>query len=230
MHWLDVCVTEIRQELDERLMWIDCPVGAIPAAGQYALVDDPADPFSVTATAVYPVEIGSQGFLGFPALAHVQPGTPIRLRAPLGRGFGIQATRHLALAVFDGGSLLPLMPLLRQAVRDQVDIVLFSDQAIVFAPASVELYPLNELPNIASWADGVAMVLPPGALLQARRLMQDIHCQAQALVFVPMPCGALAECGVCAIPAQGGYRLACKEGPVFDWTIFREPVASRERL
>jgi NAD(P)H-flavin reductase len=31
-----------------------------------------------------------------------------------------------------------------------------------------------------------------------------------------MPCSGLADCGVCAVPARRGYKLACKDGPVFD--------------
>lgn len=40
--------------------------------------------------------------------------------------------------------------------------------------------------------------------------------EAQILVRVPMPCGALAECGVCAVRLRDGVALACDDGPVFD--------------
>jgi NAD(P)H-flavin reductase len=36
------------------------------------------------------------------------------------------------------------------------------------------------------------------------------------LVVAPMPCGGLAECGVCAVTTRRGWKLACKDGPVFD--------------
>ena len=39
---------------------------------------------------------------------------------------------------------------------------------------------------------------------------------AQALVLGPMPCGGLADCGVCAVTTRSDWKLACKEGPVFD--------------
>jgi hypothetical protein len=42
--------------------------------------------------------------------------------------------------------------------------------------------------------------------------------EAQALVITPMPCGGIAECGVCAVTARRGWKLACKDGPVFDLT------------
>jgi hypothetical protein len=31
-----------------------------------------------------------------------------------------------------------------------------------------------------------------------------------------MPCGGLAECGVCALPAHRGWKLLCKDGPVLE--------------
>jgi len=40
--------------------------------------------------------------------------------------------------------------------------------------------------------------------------------QAQILVRTPMPCGALAQCGVCSVELRGGAQLACENGPVFD--------------
>ena len=31
-----------------------------------------------------------------------------------------------------------------------------------------------------------------------------------------MPCGGAAECGICAVPFGRGWKLACKDGPVFE--------------
>jgi NAD(P)H-flavin reductase len=42
------------------------------------------------------------------------------------------------------------------------------------------------------------------------------------LLRTQMPCGALAECGVCAVRTRGGWKMACKDGPVFDWRELRE--------
>jgi len=33
---------------------------------------------------------------------------------------------------------------------------------------------------------------------------------------VPMPCGGLGDCGLCAVDLKRGWKLACKDGPVFD--------------
>jgi len=40
---------------------------------------------------------------------------------------------------------------------------------------------------------------------------------AQVLVRTPVPCGGIAECGVCAVTLKSEWKLACKDGPVFDW-------------
>jgi ferredoxin len=37
-----------------------------------------------------------------------------------------------------------------------------------------------------------------------------------ALVDLPMPCGT-GECHACAVETSRGIKLACTQGPVFDW-------------
>jgi hypothetical protein len=31
-----------------------------------------------------------------------------------------------------------------------------------------------------------------------------------------MPCSALAECGVCSLRQRRGWKMICREGPVFE--------------
>jgi hypothetical protein len=38
----------------------------------------------------------------------------------------------------------------------------------------------------------------------------------QILIHTSMPCGGIAECGVCALRTEDDWKLICKEGPVFD--------------
>jgi hypothetical protein len=40
--------------------------------------------------------------------------------------------------------------------------------------------------------------------------------ESQVLIHTQMPCGAAAECGVCAVTTRSSWKLACKDGPVFD--------------
>ncbi|MCK6583281.1 MAG: hypothetical protein L6Q49_09310 [Anaerolineales bacterium] len=43
-----------------------------------------------------------------------------------------------------------------------------------------------------------------------------VRMEAQILIRAPMPCGGIADCGVCALTIRHDMRLICKEGPVFD--------------
>jgi NAD(P)H-flavin reductase len=40
--------------------------------------------------------------------------------------------------------------------------------------------------------------------------------EAQVLVRTSIPCGGIADCGVCAVMTKSNWKLACKDGPVFD--------------
>jgi dihydroorotate dehydrogenase electron transfer subunit len=84
---------------------------------------------------------------------------------------------------------------------------------------------LSALPELLNWADFIAIDLPLATLPDLRSRLGlnagvdrhlHLHCPAQALVLSPMPCGGLAECGVCAVPSPRGWKLACDDGPVFN--------------
>jgi dihydroorotate dehydrogenase electron transfer subunit len=119
--------------------------------------------------------------------------------------------------------LLPIIPI---ALEQEAALALFSDASLsAWLPSAVEAYPLSALPELLAWADFIAMDLPLAALPDLRLRLglgasadhnPPLHCPAQALVLVPMPCGGLAECGVCAVPAHRGWKLACLDGPVFN--------------
>ena len=88
-------------------------------------------------------------------------------------------------------------------------------------PASYEINPLRLLPDALAWADFLALDAPLPRLAELRSLLglrpdQHLPCLAQVLVETPMPCGGVAECGVCAVPARRGWKLACQDGPVFN--------------
>jgi hypothetical protein len=74
---------------------------------------------------------------------------------------------------------------------------------------------------VLKWADYAAFDLARESLPDlSMRLRTGGHRpglpEAQVLVRVPMPCGAMAECGVCAVRLRRGIGLACDDGPVFD--------------
>ena len=89
-------------------------------------------------------------------------------------------------------------------------------------PAEVEVQPLSALADVLNWADYIGLDTARENLLRlGERLVEWKHAQAireaQVLIRTAMPCGGVAECGVCAVGIKSGWRLACKDGPVLDW-------------
>ncbi len=204
---------------------IACPVVAFPQPGQYLQAHDPNDPLEVIPSSIFTAgesSISRSGEASFPIAgplpASWQPGTQLQLRGPLGRGFEPPTKiRRLALAAISGRAarLLPL-------VTDRVaEVVLFCDSQVGELPMSVEIQSLDALPNALAWADFLAIDIPLDKLDELsthlgvkERLPRSL--QGQVLVLAPMPCGGLAQCGVCALAAKNGAKLACEDGPVFD--------------
>ncbi len=250
MRTYDARLTEIQLAAGEGVggrlaAWIDCPPSAIPAAGQYVLAYAPGDPLSAVGTALFcgqasvSLKTSARGFLAAPPFpAAWSPGTPLVLRGPLGRGFSLNGQR-LALAAL-GDTVTRLLPLAAQALQRGDAVTLFTSAPLPALPASIEIYPLVSLPEALAWADCLAIDLPlealPGLRLSLGLKKEDqLILPAQALVYTPMPCAGLADCGACAVPARHtrerrssvmrtmeqrtkerrSFWLACKDGPVF---------------
>ncbi len=198
-----------------------CPPQAIPAPGQYLMAWVEEAPHYELAASLYAASTSAGGFRAALPGPLMQPGLNLHLRGPLGHGFRpVEGLRRLALAAFD---CYPsrLMPLAESALRRGADVALFTNAAIPRLPASFEQYPLDSLPEILSWADFLAIDTPLEGLGRLRSTLglepgAYLPCPAQVLIFTPMPCGGLAECGACAVMAPRGWKLACKDGPVFD--------------
>lgn len=216
-------VAEIRLVQGQTMAWIGCPGRAIPAPGQYLLAT-PAD--AILSTPLFSAERGERGFLAAPPIpASWIPGTALALRGPLGKGFHLPAeVRHLAL-IAAGDSIARLLPLSAPALRQDTAVTLFSDTPLPSLPSSMEAFPLNSLSELISWADFLAIDLPHEKLPNLRDVLglatHDFPpCPGQVMVLTPMPCAGLADCGVCAVLTRRGYKLACKDGPVFELKDF----------
>lgn len=213
-------LTEIQVDGNQQTAWIECPPDAIPTAGQYVMAYAPVEPLSVLGTPLFRGDASGEGFLAAPPLeATWIPGTQLVLRGPLGHGFSLQG-HHLALATL-GDTVMRLLPLATEALQRGDAVTLFTDAPLPSLPASIEIYPLGSLPEALTWADCLAVDLPLEALIGLRASLglkkgEWLPMRAQVLVHTPMPCGGLAECGACAVPARRGYRLVCKDGPVFE--------------
>ena len=88
-------------------------------------------------------------------------------------------------------------------------------------PLQVEVQPLRALAEVCGWADYLAFDAARESIPLLRQTLETIGLlkirgESQVLIRTPMPCGGLAECGVCTVEVRGDPQLACVDGPVFD--------------
>ena len=198
-----------------------CPPKMIPAPGQYLLAyADGSD--APLAASIFAAKIFSDGFLVAPSVpSSWMPGTRLRLRGPLGHGFTLPiSARRVALIAFDNSSAR-LLPLLDLALKQGSSVVLVCETPPDDLPLQVEVQPLRALSDVRSWADYVAIDAARESLPGLREkigMMSPLAArnEAQILIRTQMPCGALAQCGVCAVEVRHGHLLVCDDGPVFD--------------
>jgi hypothetical protein len=210
-----------------------CPQTLIPAPGEYLLAYDPTSN-SPLPVPVFNAGLIPGGFLVAPPIPPMwQPGIILSLRGPLGRGFSLPASARCIALVSLGDTAARLKPLIPAALGQGASVVLVSDLDLPGLPPEVEIQPVSALPEVAKWADYLAFDLPRESLPGLRetlglgehrpcrehvgaRRQAKVPFEAQVLVVTPMPCGGLAECGVCAVTGRRGWKMACKDGPVFD--------------
>jgi dihydroorotate dehydrogenase electron transfer subunit len=222
-------IIEIRMEAGSRLsgrIWVTPPVRVEP--GQYLLAQ-PQNECSVLPQALFVRGgDGSEIELAAPLPPSWPVGTRLSLRGPLGSGFHLPpGARKVALAALDGCPQR-LLPLVQRTLKQGGDVALYCSKDLPdHLPLAVEVLPLTQLPQAPAWADYLALDVPLALLpdLPARMGLtqgQRCPCPAEALVQVPIPCGGMAACGVCAVRTTQGWRLACKDGPVFNLDILLE--------
>ncbi len=211
-------LTEIR--LDGKAAGrIRCDPRLVPAPGQYVLALAEQDTDAPLATPLFSAGPCLGGFTPAPPLpAHWHPGTRLDIRGPLGKGFELpRAARFVALAAF-GKSPTRLLALTEPILAQNAALVLLADHPPEGLPAAVEISPLLALAETLRWADYLALDAPRAMLPALMRMLRAAaHARdGQILVDTPLPCGGMAECGVCAVSLRKGHKLACKDGPVFD--------------
>jgi hypothetical protein len=200
---------------------IICPPELIPAPGQYTLAhaSGSSSPLAV------PLFFSDSAPGGFRSAPHLplswMPGTPLNLRGPHGHGFTIPANSHkVALIAFDN-SPARLRGLIRPALKQEAEVVLVSHMPINDLPEDVEVQPLQGMNEVYQWADYAAFDVERENLNRLKEMLGKAGqakgpWEAQVLVRAPMPCGALAECGVCALTVRHEWKMICKDGPVFE--------------
>jgi len=225
MHLCSGHVTEIWLENGRVAGRIACPLQ--PAPGQYLLAQPQDGTGDALPAALFSGGASADGFIAAPPFpTEWRPGRELLLRGPTGKGFSLpKGVRRVCLLALDT-TPSRLLPLAIQAFKDQAEAALLCDTrsidlAMQRLPTALEVDSLDALPAILSWADFLAIDLPAAHLPQLRQQLgikvgERLPCAAQALVFTPMPCAGVADCGACAVKGRRGWRLACKDGPVFD--------------
>ncbi len=215
---------------------ITCPAELRPGPGQYLLAHAPgrdeALPVSLFGARGFPLQADGSPAPGELELAPPLPhgwtaGMRLTARGPFGRGFNLPASaRRLGLV-----GLRPnpyrLLPLADVALAQGAAVTLYTRSVPARLPPEVEVLPLESLSEALAWADFLAFDLAPAALSGLKKRFSlaphtPMPVPSQVLVDVPMPCGGVGECGLCAVEVRRGWRLACKEGPVFDLNELEE--------
>lgn len=200
---------------------ITCDSGLVPAPGQYLMAHRPGSDSQV-ADILFRTALTADGFVAVTQLpSDWIPGTTIDLRGPLGHGFAVpERAARIALVALDE-SARRVLALLESAKDEDAAFVLVCASPPDELPLHLEVQPLSALRDVLAWAEYAAIdaaraSLPRlGQLLDLTKAGRSLPV-AQVLVRAPMPCGALAECGVCAVRLRKGVGLACDDGPVFD--------------
>lgn len=200
---------------------IACPPGLIPSPGQYLLAGDGSG--SPLPVPLFHTDSAPEGFIAAaPIPDSWRPGMELHLRGPLGRGFTLPlSARKVGLVAFDD-SPARLRGLIQPALKQAAAVVLVCDNTPDNLPDDVEVQPLSALEEIVKWADYLAFDVRRENLNRLRERLGKPNQlpagrEAQVLICTPVPCGGVADCGVCAVSLKSDWRLACKDGPVFNW-------------
>jgi NAD(P)H-flavin reductase len=200
---------------------LSCLESLIPSPGQYLLADDSS---SLLPVPLFYTDSVASGFIAAPPVPESwSPGQGVWLRGPLGRGFGLPVfSRRVALVAYDDNPSR-LRGLIRPSLSQNAAVVLVGAAVSDDIPDEVEMQPSSALSDVCEWADYIAVDVARENLPGLRqRLGKSNRISAaretQVLVRTPVPCGGLADCGVCAVMTKSNWMMACKDGPVFAWS------------
>jgi NAD(P)H-flavin reductase len=226
-----VTLREVRLESGGQISGVlECPAGLRPAPGQYILAHAPGRDetlpttlFAARMARTIAADLNTIELDLAPPLPETWTvGTRLVARGPIGRGFNLpSAARRVGLVALAGGPQR-LLPLADLALQEGAEVALYTRIIPAGLPPEVEVLPLDNLADALGWVDYLAFDLAPASLagLKKRFGMAPhtvMPVPAQVLVAVAMPCGGVGECGLCAVDLHHhGWKMACKDGPVFD--------------
>jgi NAD(P)H-flavin reductase len=216
-----VKISGLEQMNDEVCIRIKAQPFMQPIAGQFfqAFAVDSEDLLPIL---LYPCQVSaSEVLLGGEVPKSWMPGTDLHLHGPHGNGFHLPPlTRRVAITTLDYSSPNRLLPLVDTALANCTEVTLFTNLTLSNLAPEIEVLPLEELNQVTNWADYLAVVLKPGQVSAFRNGLQrntdrKTPFTAEIMVEVPIICDKSSACGVCAVYTSHGWRLACKDGPVF---------------
>lgn len=189
-----------------------------PNPGQYFRAFVPSSSQSIPIP-VYPYSINPESILlcgKLPVTWH--PGADVLLQGPFGNGFTLSLSpRRLLLYA----SELPLEPrlfhLALHALQHGADVTWVSNSLSLVLPPQVEVLKVSDFPAALEWSDACAVSAPLNQLpvfLRSLPVKPADHSKVEVFIDAPLACGN-ARCGVCAVETRKGFKLACKDGPVF---------------
>lgn len=192
-----------------------------PQPGQYFLAFSSHSGEPLAAPLFFAGENNSDWNLAGRIPPHWQPGTCLNWRGPLGQGFQLPpASRRVALVDWkDQAYSLPALVSL--ALAQDASLVWYSRHLPDWLPPSVEVLPLESLVDAWDWADYLAVECGYSDVAHVAAALgkspdRKSGCSTEVLLHTPLTCGGSADCGVCAVRTKNGWKLACKEGPVFN--------------
>jgi hypothetical protein len=119
-----------------------------------------------------------------------------------------------------------LKGLIRPALKQDAAVVLVCDSNPDSLPDEVEVQPTSVLNEVVDWADYLAFDVARERLHEMKDRLK-LNPLTRLSSIPPNPVGAW-ECGVCAVTLKSAWKLACKDGPVFDWREIA--LSQRERV
>lgn len=216
-----VTITGLEQINDEVCVQIKPQAFVQPIAGQFFQVFG-ADSDDLLPTLLHPCRMtASELVLCGDIPKSWAPGTELHLRGPRGNGFHLPPlTRRVALTTVDVFNVNRIMAIANSALQNGAEVSLFTNQHLSDLAPEIEVLPLEELYQAKDWADYLAAVLKPNYVSSFRNELKlnagrKPPFTAEVLLEIPMICDETSACGVCAVYTSRGWRLACKDGPVF---------------
>lgn len=214
-----ILIHEIAATLNGRAVRISSRLPRSPIPGEYFLAFAPGSS-QVLPAVLSPYEINSDTLTlcgSFPG--EWQPGTSINIQGPLGNGFHLPTgAGKIALLATDATLSDRLYALLLHSLSRGIAVAWVADTLPEQFPPQVELLESSDLIDAVNWSDYTAAVtslVGLGALLHTFDRHTELKKKVDVIIDTPMVCGN-ALCGVCAVETKKGWKLACKDGPVFN--------------